>query len=299
MKDRNELVNKLSTEVSSLEKRIEHRKLYNIRNFVISMVLKSGIFIDYALPFILASIIVAQIYTEKENAPFIIDKIKEKASVETVDTSSGIHLENISYDFKYGDDILEHSTGWITNDNGLYERTITIYQISDKIDLTKTDKILSMSKEELENILDVIDIKTIRKNTLTPDEEIYNKDMIIIVNHIEKEDEIIVRDETILENILNSSTFILLSLLGGMFIKYTGNIFIKTYIRDKLKEYEPCFKPIRKKDLEAVKELLEVKKENLIMISDDSNTIGDSLEYPYKLRKDTKNKNGHQYVLRR
>lgn len=300
MNSRNELVNKLSRDVKKLENKIEHRTLYNIRNMVVKTLLKSGIAIDYALPFILASIVIAHSYSAKGDAPFHIDEITEKASIETIDTSSGVHLEHVSYDFSYDDELIEYSTGWITNDKGLYERTVTSYRISDEIDLSETDKILSMSKEKIENILVVTNIQTIRKNTLTPEDKIYDSDALIVVNHSESEDETIARQETSSENVWHSIWFIIMALCWGNNVRNIEKLFVKTYIRDKLREYEPLFRQINKEELETMRKILEVKKQNLAMIDETSNNIGESEGYPYRLRKDkTEENEGRQYVLRR
>lgn len=300
MNSRNELVNKLSGDVKRLENKIDHRTLYNIRNMVVKALLKSGIAIDYALPFILASIVIAHSYSAKGDAPFHIDEITEKASIETIDTSSGVHLENVSYDFSYNDELIEYSTGWIINDNGLYERTVTSYRISNEIDLSETEKILAMSKEEIENILVVTNIQTIRKNTLTPEDKIYDSDALIVVNHSESDDETITRQETTSENVWHSILFIIMALSWGNNTRLIAKLFVKTYIRDRLREYEPLFRQINKEELEIMKKILEVKKQNLAMIDETSNNVGEGEDYPYRLRKDKNEENeGRQYVLRR
>ena len=49
-----------------------------------------------------------------------------------------------------------------------------------------------------------------------------------------------------------------------------------------------------------MRKILEVKKQNLAMIDETSNNIGESEGYPYRLRKDkTEENEGRQYVLRR
>lgn len=281
----NDLVKKLTNDVNKLQNKIEHRKLYNIRNFVVKSLLKSGIAIDYALPFILAAIIIANSQASKGNAPFRIDEITEKAGIETIDTSSGIHLEHISYDFSYDDELIEHSTGWIINDKGLYERTVTSYRLTDEIDLTDTEKVLSMTKEEIEQVLVVTNIQTIKKNTLTPEDSIYNSDAIIVVNHTESEEETLVRQETNSENTWNSIWYIVLALCWGNNVRNIGKLFVKTYIRDKLREYEPLFRQINKDELETIKKMLKVKKENLTMINSTSNSIEEKEGYSYRLRR--------------
>ncbi len=287
MKNRNELIDKLSKDVKKLENKIEHRKIYNVRNFVVKSLLKSGIAIDYALPFILTSIVLAHSYSAKGITPFHIDEITEEASIETIDTSSGIHLENVSYDFSYDDELIEYSTGWVvTNDKGLYERTVTSYRISDEINLSETDKILSMSKEEIEKVLAVTNVKTICKNKLTPEDEIYDADALIVINHHKSDDETITRKETSSENTGTSILFIIAVLLWGNSVRSIEKLFVKTYIRDKLREYELLFRKINKKEIETMKKILELKKQNLTMIDENLTNIGEIKEYPYRLRKD-------------
>lgn len=285
MDSRYELVNKLSKDAQKLENSIEHPKVYNIRNKVVRALLKSGIVIDYALPFILAAIVIVQVNIASGNAPFHIDEITENAGIETIDTSSGVHLERLSYDFSYDNEFIEHSTGWIINNKGLYERTVTSYRISNEIDLSETDKILSMSKEEVENILIVTNVQTIRKKTLTPEDKIYDSDALIIVNHSESEDEIITRPETFGENVLHSIWCIIMALGWGYNIRTIEKLFVKTHIRDKLREYEPLFRKVNKEELKIMKKLLEIKKQNLAMIDENASDIRENDGYPYRLRK--------------
>ena len=281
----NELVSKLTKDANKLQNKIQYRKFYNIRNLLVKSLLKSGIALDYALPFIAATIIIGWAKTASGDAPFRIDEIEEPAEIEMIDTSSGIHIEHISYDFSYEDELIEYSTGWIKNDKGLYERTVTSYRLNDELDLSDTEKIMSMSKEEIDQALVITNIKTIKKNTLNPEDIIYDKDATIVVNHYESLDETITRLETSGENIWNSIYYIVLSLCWGNNFKSIGNLFIKTYIRDKLEEYVPLFRPITKEELETMKKILKVKQENLAMINGESNNFETREGHSYRLRK--------------
>ena len=280
-----ELVEKLTNDVNRLQNEIEHRNLYNVRNFVIKALLKSGIAIDYALPFILAAIIIANSQASKGDAPFRIDEITEKAGIETIDTSSGIHLEHISYDFSYNDELIEHSTGWIINDKGLYERTVTSYRLNDEINLEDTEKIMSMTKEEVDQALVITNVRTIKKNTLTPEDSIYNSDAIIVINHSESEEETFTRLETTSENVLHSIWYIVLALCWGNNFRNIEKLFVRTYIRDRLREYEPLFRQINKEELETMRKILKVKQENLAMINSESKNTGEKEGYSYRLRR--------------
>lgn len=285
MKNNNKLVKKLTKDIDRLQNKIEHRKLYNIRNFVVKVLLKSGIAIDYALPFIFAAIIIANSQASKGNAPFRIDEIIEKAGIETIDTSNGIHIEHISYDYNYDDELIEHSTGWIINEKGLYERTVTSYRLNDEFDLEDTQKIMSMTKEGVDQALVITNIKTIMKNTLTPEDSFYNSDAIIVINHSESEDETFTRLETKSENAWHSIWFIVGMLLWECNFRNIEKLFVKTYIRDRLREYEPLFRQINKEELETMRKILKAKHENLSMIKSESDTLEKVEEYSRRLRR--------------
>lgn len=285
MINNNELIKKLTNDVNRLQNKIEKRKLYNIRNIVVRALLKSGIAVDYALPFILAAIIIANSQASKGNAPFHIDEITEKAGIETIDTSNGIHLEHISYDFSYDDELIEHSTGWIINEKGLYERTVTSYRLNDEINLEDTEKIMSMTKEEVDQALIITNVRTIKKNTLTSEDSIYSSDAIIVINHSKSEEETFTRLETTSENVWHSIWYIVLALCWGNNVRNLEKLFVKTYIRDRLREYEPSFRKINKEELETMRKILKVKQENLAMINSEAKNIGEEDGYSYRLRR--------------
>lgn len=285
MIDNNELVEKLNSNINKLQSKVEHRILYNARNFVIKLLLKSGIAIDYALPFIIAAIITSNFHSLKTHVPFRRDVITENASIKIIDTSSGIHWEHISYESNYNDELLEHSTGWITNDKGLYERTVTSYRLNDGINLEDTEKILSMTKEEIEQILVITNVRTIKKNILTSEDSIYYSDAIIVTKYLESEEETFTRLETTKENIWYSIWYIALTLCWGYNFRCLEKAFITFHIRDKIREYEPLFRQIDKEELENIRKIIELKQKNLAMINSKSTNIDEKEDYPHRLRK--------------
>lgn len=285
MNNRSVLVKKLSKDIKRLENEIKQKDICNIRNYALKALVKSGLAIDYALPFIFSVIVLANSQSFKENKPFHIDFVKDKASIETIDTSSGIHLENTSYDLDYDNELIEYSTGWIVNNLGLYERTVTSYRISNDIDLNDTQKILSMSKEEIENMLAVTNIETICQDSLKPEDKIYDSDALIVINHTESEEEFIVRPETVWENIGNSMWYMLNILVCGLGMKAVEKLFVKKSIKDRLKKYEGSLKIINKEELEKMKKILILKQQNLAMLDETLENIDVKSDYSYKLRK--------------
>lgn len=285
MLDNKDLVQKITNDVNKLQDKIENRQLYNIRNFVIRMLLRSGIVIDYALPFILSAVVIGYLQSSKGNTPFHRDEVIEKASVETIDTSSGIHLERKSYDFNYNNELVEHSTGWIVNDEGLYERTVTSYKLNDNVDINDTEKILSMTKEEIDKALVITDVNTIKKNTLTPEDTIYNSDAIIVINHSESDEMVTTNLEGKDVNAFLSTIYLIIVFCCGKGTMHIENLFVKTQIRDIFKQYVYLFRPIKKEELETMRKILEIKQENLAMLDSNIKTIDKEEGYSYRLRK--------------
>lgn len=261
------LISKLAKEVEELQKIIKYREVYNVRNFFMSCLIKSGIAFDQVLPFIITGWLVASLNSSSGNTPFMVDDSVRRVYVKTIDTSSGVHLKHFSYDISYDDELIEYSTGWNINENGLFERTVTSYRISKELDLSDVDSILSMTKEELEDVLVITNIKTIRKNAIDPDDEIYMDDAIIIVNHYDYIDRSIGIKESEIENITKTILYIIQSLCLGYAYKKGCSVVIKTSFSDKLRRYKLKYKIISEDELESLYKILEVKKRNLDMIN--------------------------------
>lgn len=284
MSDRNKLVNILTNDIKQLENKIEHRKFYSVRNFVVKSLIRSGIAIDYALPYILATILVFQYQASRGNIPFRFDDIKVRTGIETIDTSTGIHLEHISEAFDYDYVILEHFTGWSINDDGLYERVVTSYRMNFEIDLSDIKNVLFMSKDEIDNIFEVFDVQTINKTNLNYEDSVYNEEAIILISQVYSNDNIITRKESLGENVFNSLAFLLGVFLLGSCFKNIAKCFIKIDIRDRLKVYESLFNEINLQELEKI---LEIKKQNLALItsSDEYGFMSNLEEASCKIRK--------------
>ena len=56
-------------------------------------------------------------------------------------------------------------------------------------------------------------------------------------------------------------------------------------MRDKLKEYKPLFRKINKEELEEMKKVLELRKQNLAMITPSENVDNENNGYAYRLRR--------------
>ncbi|MDD6244416.1 MAG: hypothetical protein PUB03_01995 [bacterium] len=282
MQDKDKLINKLNNDVIRLQRKLECQKLYNARNLVVSSLLKGVQVVDLALPFVVSVAMLVNAPNFKENPPFHRDEITVDTDIETIDTSSGIHLEHIGTGFNYKTEMIKYSTGWTVDDKNHYERTETIYKLDDKLNLNNLEEVLAMSKEELEQMLKITSNKTIEKDVLTPDDSIYNKDALIVVNHSTTKDQT-VRLEKPEEDFKNSITYLFLVFAFGSGLWKVENLFVEKYGKDKLEaleRFEVSFANVKKTDLEKMKEVLKLRQENLSMLTDDKKD-----GYPYKLKK--------------
>ena len=231
MQKKDELINKLNKDITRLELKLKCENLYNIRNSIISSVLKGVQVVDLALPFIVSEVLIANAPNFKDNPPFYKDEITVDTDFETIDTSSGIHLKHNSSDSDDKTKMIKYSTGWKVGTDGYYERTETIYQLNDKLNLDNKEKILSMSKVKIEQLLKITDIKTIKKDVLTKDDSIYNKDALIIGNHSTTNEQM-VRLENANENFQNSITYLFLVFVFGSGLWKIEDLFTEKYLKD-------------------------------------------------------------------
>ena len=93
----NLLIETLLKQRNEIQDKIDNYQRYNEINNIKRKIVKAGIAINYALPFILSSIILISISKKTNNTPFIIDEIEEKEKIELIDSSNGYHDENIYY----------------------------------------------------------------------------------------------------------------------------------------------------------------------------------------------------------
>ena len=265
MLDKEQLIKKLTKDIEQLESQLTNREKYNAHNKIKRALINIGIAADNALPFILATAITSQVLI-KNSSVFKNDNVEKRVSIETIDTSNGTHIEHKASELNYNKESLEYSTGWIINDKGLYQRTVTTYKISKEIDLNNTDKILSMSKEEIDSMLVITNIKTIQKNPLTSEDYLYNEDALIITNHKTIKTKSDATSDMAKEHSLTIILIAYLSLVTGAGASKIKKILGETYISDKLKTYALLYEPISFEELLEIEATLEIKKQNLALL---------------------------------
>mgnify|MGYP005780111251 CR=1 FL=1 len=267
MINKKELIKNLEKEINKEENQLKHKNLYNIRNYIVKGFLKTGIALDYAFPFILSSFITFNTEKNEGNIPFINNQVIENAYVKETITSSGLEKEEVSYNHDFDERSFQHSTSWEINDNGQYERKVTTYKIDDSIDLSDYENLFAMTKEEIDNSFTVSSIKTIRKDKLNEEDNIYNKDMFIIVQSYIDESNKRAREETTRENISGTITFLLRLTLYGTTFTGIKEILIRSNLRNKIKKIEPYFTIINSNNVEKVTNVYNIRKENLHLLT--------------------------------
>lgn len=272
MSDEEKLLKSLTKEVKDMESMIKNAKLYKLKKQFKKYLIKSGIVLNHVIPYALASFISYGSVSAIGFNPFSFEEVKENAKIETFETSTGLNRKTSSKDIEYGSNSFEYTTSWKLNDNGLYERTITVYEIDDSIDLSDTDKVLSMTKEEVEAKLNIIDIKTIQKNVLNEEDKIYDEDMLIITRSTEDEDDFKMRNETFFENILDVGFWLALTIVFGATINVINKKLFK--LDEKLKTIDESI-VIEEVDVSTISEVLKVKKHNLEMIKGTEKSEGE------------------------
>lgn len=274
MEKPNELLEVFTKNTRKIENIIKYRHLYNIRNFAARLLIKSGIALDYALPFILASIIVANIYIQTGSLPFAQTDETKSMSYSNIEDGN---QEKASENEVSSLEDMEYSTGWVVNDRGLYERIVTSYRINPEANLSSIDDILLMPKEEIRKVLITTNIKTIQKKSLTDEDSTYYSDTFVINRYFESEEDYNTNGNTMSKNDF-MGLFALIFTVGTIFAG-TSKIFIRPYIRDELKKYKRKFRPINKKELETLKNILKLRQENLERL-----TSCEEIKYPHRLR---------------
>lgn len=261
--DNDILINTLLKKRNEIKDKIDNYEKYNQINIIRRKIIKSALAIDYAFPFILSFIILFNISKKTNNTPFIYDDIEEKEKLELIDTSSGYHEENKYYEDNINSKI-EYSERWKKNEYGLFERKVTSY-ILYNIDINDKEKILSMSKEELEKCLIPLSENIYTKEYLEEKNKMFLED-IVILTRVKETHNTKKAKESKEENTIFTLIYLALFILLEKNIKIIDKIIFRDKIKNKLKEIEYNYREINKEELKILKEILKIREDNLEMI---------------------------------
>ena len=263
MKKNSDIKEILTKDIEELEYKIVHRKEFNSKNKFKYVLIKSLVLLEMAVPFALGSLVTFDLFKTYNRTPLKKDIIKDKPSVQLDIDSKGSENKNISFDTKYTDNSLEYSTKW-EYINGFYERVEYIYEV--KLDNTDYLYVLNLNKEEIESMFKLVNIKKIKKNILTDEDQLYNDTYIVLHQVIDDKDNYILREENDLENFLETIIFLFLVYCEGILVDSIGGLFIKKSLKNHLNYISLKYRPISKKEVETLKQILEQKKANIKLL---------------------------------
>lgn len=266
-----ELLKTLNKDIQKIESKLQHRKTCNVKNGIITSLLKLGIALDYAHPFILAGIAIA--YLHYRTPPFDRGQIIEYENVEETKTSTGYERKLSSFDVSYSEESFKHSTAWEINEMGFYERTITSYKVSFK-KYASPEELLGMTKEEVESLLEIANIDVIQKKELEEEDLKYNQDIFILVESYQDQNSFMMRPETNQEYFLRVIIYLFMTMIDGLFITEAErrNFALKYYPKDFFRKLTSQFRIITKEEQIILEKELKIKKQNLEMLSEDART---------------------------
>ena len=254
------LLLEMKKEVEDLERKIKYNKLVNLKNALIRETLINGRRLQWLAPFILTACITAGgAKLIGAGFPFYMDDIEEFLYTKKEFDNTG----NIRYEEQYGEfnsltHQINHYTKWEDAGNGFYTRRVESYKLSDITD----EKVLSLFEKDNLTIEDIFGNKVSSvketKNNLT-EEELMQGEYLEATIYNKDEDDYIIVKESIDDNIAVSVVYILITLLCEiipLFYRLESSKF----------DYDDAVYKIREKyskvDVEKVKKLLEIKRDN-------------------------------------
>ena len=144
------------------------------------------------------------------------------------------------------------------------------FKVNNRVDLENLDDILNMPEDKLRELLTVKEVKTVIRKELSEEDKIYNDDTIIVTQYIKSKDVEVLRKETGKENFEHSMMYILSVWLFTIWFKKVKKFLIKTVVEDKLGDNLAMHQYVYEVELDDLKKILEVKKDNLMLLQNES-----------------------------
>ncbi len=265
--DNKKLLKKLKKEVKSLDLKVNHRKRYNNGIRARKALTAAGMYIALWIPTVVGATAGVAVTGALNMNLIKRDSITVSEEVGTVSTSNGYYMEEriLGTEVEMKNE-LSYSTGWSQNAAGNYERNETVFDYSG-LDLSHPETIFAMSEEELKSKCRIIRQTKIEKSQLNGDDEIYNEDVIIVNYHYTDNDskgEVLESDTRIL---LSYLIYVIVILVSTTLIRKGAKVIFKGLPSDKLKEKKESYIYITDKDIEELKELYRIKKENYDLLT--------------------------------
>lgn len=269
MVDNEELLNNLQIDIKKLNKRVKHPRLYNMGITAKKSLLCIGMWATFSIPFIVGVTGAKHTTNALHMTVLELDKIPTYAEVGTTTTSNGYYMEERVFgeNSSIGKSLVT-STKWEKNEDGLYERKEAILEITG-LDLSNPDSIFEMDIEELKNKVNIISTSTITKEELTQEDEMYNEDIIIVNNHYTDGDDVRYLVESDMREAISVILYLFFAIGLSAFIRNNAKLIFKKLPSKRLKEKKDSYVYITEEEIEELKEIYRVKKQNLDLLTND------------------------------
>lgn len=257
---RKKLLLEMKKEVEDLERQIKYNKLVNLKNALIRETLINGRRLQWLAPFVLTACITAGgAKLIGAGFPFYMDDIEEFLYTKKEFDNTG----NIRYEEQYGEfnsltHQINHYTKWEDAGNGFYTRRVESYKLSDITDET----VLQLFDKDNLTISDIFGNKVSSvketKNNLT-EEELMQEEYLEATIYKKDENDYIIVKESIDDNIVMSLLYFSITLFCEIIpVIYRGECSKFDY-NDAVYKIKDKYSKV---DVEKVKKLLEIKRDN-------------------------------------
>ena len=190
-------------DINRNKKIIKYHQLYSIKSLIIKLLLKSGILLDYAYPYILSILIMLNVGFYKNHKPFDYDPAKKITTENIYDSNNNTEI-NFDNNIIYDNDYLIYRTPWELVDGKYISKETTFVLNQNEQNKSILPSLLKMDYDEIKSLFEIKSIKTIYKNNSNSDDALVT---------------VIVHDETLSPKTVREidaySTLYVILVLGG------------------------------------------------------------------------------------
>lgn len=231
--------------------------LCSVKSIIIKLLIKSGLFLDYAYPYILSSLILLNSSYFKNNKPFIPESKNRTRIEEIYDNHNKYEMNTNEEEFLSNKDLIIYTTPWELIDNKYVCKKITLTININYLNERNISQVLQMNYDQLLSYFSVYSEEAIFKDNSNEE-----ANTITIIYH-----RTIDNNKDIVKNNLNTLLYTILTILCGLGINKIDKIIIKSKIKDKLNELDN--EPIiyGKDEIYRLNDIIQNEKSNLEFIN--------------------------------
>ena len=236
---------------------INNPKIYSVKSIIIKLLIKSGIILDYAYPYILSALILLNSsYFKSSNLNKFESKTKTR--VEEIYDNHNNYVINTNIDeFLSNKDLIIYTTPWELIDNRYVGTKIILTININYLNEKNIPKILQMNYDQL-----LLHFNVYSKETIYKDNSNEEENTITIIYH-----STIDNKKDIIKNKLNILLYLTLNILGGLGLSKVNKIIIKSKTKDKLNELDNEPVIYGKDEINRLNDIIQNEKDNLEFIN--------------------------------